>query len=213
MTEISAWMDRLEAALISIDEPSVNAIIDEVQASMTPLDCAENVISPVLRRIGVGWQEGSVSLSQVYLGSKMCERTLDRLLPAAHQNRRSQPKMAIAVLEDYHNLGQKIVWSVLRAGGYEVTNYERQDVPSLAALAKRDEVEVLLVSTLMYRSALRVKDLRKEMINGSISPILMVGGAPFIFDRELWRAVGANEVGDDASAALLIAKKYSEVSK
>jgi methanogenic corrinoid protein MtbC1 len=213
MTETSAWMDRLEAALISIDELAVNAVIEEAQEALTPMDCAEKVISPVLRRIGVGWQEGRVSLSQVYLGSRMCEKALDRLLPPAHQNRRVRPKMAIAVLEDYHNLGQKIVWSILRAGGYEVLNYERQDVPSLAAMAKRDGVEVLMVSTLMYRSALRVKDLRKQMDEESIGPILMVGGAPFIFDKELWQKVGADEVGEDASSALLIAKKYSEGGK
>ena len=210
MTEVSAWIDGLEAALISVDEPSVNTIINEAQASMTPLDCAERVISPALRRMGVGWQEGRVSLSQVYLGGKMCEKALNRLLPAAHQTRKAQPKMAIAVLEDYHNLGQKIVWSVLRAGGYEVLNYDRQEVAPLVAKAKEDGVEVLLVSTLMYRSALRVKELRKEMASNSIAPILAVGGAPFIFDQELWREVGADEVGKDASSALVIVKKYSE---
>lgn len=84
MTEVSAWIDRLEAALISVDEHSVNAIINEAQASMTPLDCAERAISPTLRRIGVGWQKGRASLSQVYLGGKTCEKVLSRLQPAAH---------------------------------------------------------------------------------------------------------------------------------
>ncbi len=210
MAEISEWIDRLEVALTTTDEPLVNSIIDEARSVISPLDCSEYLISPVLSRIGVGWQEGKISLSQVYLGSKMCEKALDRILPSTHQRRRTQPKMAIAVLEDYHNLGQKIVLSALRAGGFEILNYERQDVASLVSKAKEDGIEILLISTLMYRSALKVKDLRKEMEANSIRPVLLVGGAPFFFDKELWIRVGADDVGYDASSANSIIRAHSE---
>lgn len=94
--------------------------------------------------------------------------------------------MAIAILEDIHNLGQKIVWSVLGAGGNGVMCCERQEAAPIVTKAKEDGVEVLMVSTPMYRSALRVKELRKEVASNFIAPVLAVGGAPFIFDQELW---------------------------
>jgi methanogenic corrinoid protein MtbC1 len=195
----------MEARLLALDERGLSLMARDALAGMAPLELAEGVVGPALRRIGLGWQEGAVALSQVYMAGRMSERLLDELLPQAGQVRRSAPRMAIANLEDYHDLGQRIVSSILRASGYQVLAYGRQDVRSLAAMARKDGIELLFVSTLMLRSALRVKDLRKELGNGT-APYLVVGGAPFLFDPTLYLRVKADEMGRDASAALRIAE-------
>lgn len=210
MADISSSVERLEKALLSVNEIEANSIIDETVKDMTPLDCAENLITPVLRRIGEGWTEGRVSLSQIYMGGRICEKAMDRLLPQAKQIRKNQPRVAVAVLEDYHNLGARLLWSVLTASGIEVIDYGHQTVASLASKAKEDRVELLLVSTLMYRSALRNRDLGKALGQGPTRPLLMVGGAPFIFDSELWRVVGADETGTDSSSVMTVVNRMSE---
>jgi len=209
MVEAGSLVDRMEIRLLSLDKEGVEQLVGEALVSMSPLELAERVISPALRRIGEGWQQGKVALSQVYVAGKMCDRLLDDVLPRAQQVRKAQPRMAISNLEDYHNLGQRIVWSVLRASGYEVKNYERQEVRSLASKAKEDGIEVLFVSTLMLRSALRVKDLRKELTSNGTSPHLVVGGAPFLFDRSLYLKVKADEMGRDATDAIRIVERIS----
>ncbi|MDD1771708.1 MAG: cobalamin-dependent protein [Methanomassiliicoccales archaeon] len=211
MADLSDPIDRLEAALRAVNEIEANNIIDDAMGQMTPLECAERLITPVLRRLGTGWVDGDVSLSQVYMGGRICEKALERLLPEAKQTYRVRPKVAIAILEDYHNLGARLLLSVLRASGIDPIYYDHQTVTSLISKAKADGIEVLLVSTLMYRSALKVRDLRKEMVKMSISPVLMVGGAPFLFDEELWRVVGADEMGKDTSAAVKAVNRMSEV--
>jgi methanogenic corrinoid protein MtbC1 len=211
MADISDSVDRLEAALRSVNEIEANKIIDDVAGQMTPLECAEKLITPVLRRLGAGWVDGDVSLSQIYMGGRICEKALGRLLPEAKQTYRKRPKVAIAILEDYHNLGARLLLSVLRASGIDPFYYDHQTVTSLVSKVKEDGIEILLVSTLMYRSALRVRDLRKEMLEMSVSPVLMVGGAPFLFDEELWSVVGADEMGKDTSAAVKVVDRMSEV--
>jgi len=53
--------------------------------------------------------------------------------PAADPERTGLPPMAIAVLEDYHFLGQRLVYSALRASGYSLANYGHCEVDDLVA--------------------------------------------------------------------------------
>jgi hypothetical protein len=158
------FIERMEQDLLSLDESSLRSLVDEAMRSMTPLNVAEDIVSPALRRIGEGWQEGSVALSQVYVAGKMADRFLDQLLPQANTRRRGQPRMAISNLEDYHNLGQRIVWSFLRAAGFEVTNYERQEAATLATLVRRDGIE--MVRWTRRRAGSKVKEAIDKAAQG-----------------------------------------------
>ena len=60
---------------------------------------------------------------------------------------------------------------------------------------------MLLVSTLMLSSALRVRELSALLRNAGSTMKLVVGGAPFLFDERLWREVGADAMGRCATEA------------
>ena len=123
----------------------------------------ENIVLPALERIGKGWEEGRVSLAQVYMSGRICEEVIDRILPPSHPQRKDQPPMAIVVLEDHHLLGKKIIYSALRASGYELLNYGQMDVETVVRNVKTDGIEILLISVLMLPSALKVKQLRNAL--------------------------------------------------
>jgi methanogenic corrinoid protein MtbC1 len=107
--------------------------------------------------------------------------------------------MAIAVLDDYHLLGKRIVHAVLRAGGFELKDYGRVTVDELVNKAKNDRISVLLISTLMLHSALHVRDVVEKIKIEGFGARVVVGGAPFRFDDHLWRDVGADAMGLSAS--------------
>jgi methanogenic corrinoid protein MtbC1 len=90
-----------------------------------------------------------------------------------------QARLGIAVLEDYHLLGKRIVYSILRASGFAVRDYGRRTVEELVRLVQADEIEIPLISTLMLPSALRVKELRKQLSAADLPFKIVVGGAPF----------------------------------
>ena len=100
------------------------------------------------------------------------------------------------MLADHHVLGMRIVRATLSAAGYEATDYGHGiGARELAERALADGIEVLLVSTLMLPSALQVSEL-STLLRGQDSRIkLVVGGAPFLFDKRLWREVGADAMG------------------
>ncbi|MDZ7777050.1 MAG: hypothetical protein U5L09_16260 [Bacteroidales bacterium] len=54
-------------------------------------------------------------------------------------------------------------------------------------MVHKEKIKILLLSVLMLPSALHVKDL-KQKLNGTGVKIV-VGGAPFRFDENLWKEV------------------------
>ena len=165
----------------------------------------ETVVGPVLERIGADWEHGRIALSQVYMSGRICEDIVNSLLPPAGVHRKDQPTMAIAVLEDHHGLGKRIVSSTLRASGFVLADYGHGvTAPTLARKAADEGIEVLLISTLMLRSAHRVFDVRTKLDQLGCKVKIVVGGAPFLFDSRLWQEVGADAMGKSASDAVSI---------
>ena len=156
----------------------------------------ETLVVPSLEEIGRRWEQGNAALSQVYMGGRIMEELVDEFLPSAAPERRNQPAMAIAVLEDYHLLGKRIIYSTLRASGLELTDYGTVSLEEILHHIRRDKIKILLISTLMLTSALRIKDLIQQLADLTSKPLVIAGGAPFRLDPQL-----VQEVGADATAA------------
>ena len=186
----------LERALLALDRVAAQRMVEKATSGPDGLGAVVRLVGESLERIGAGWERGTVALSQVYMGGRICEDLVGRLLPPGDPRRTSQPRLGLAVLEDHHLLGSRILAATLRAAGYELTDYGHGiGAAELAQRALADGIEVLLVSTLMLASALRVRDLSALLRGGGSKIKLVVGGAPFIFDERLWREVGADAMG------------------
>lgn len=164
------------------------------------------LVVPALERIGDEWVAGKVSLASVYMSSRICEEIMTSLLASRSAGpSKPQPRIAIAALLDHHLLGKKLVQLVLRSSGYDVIDFGQGiTVDELVRRVKEAQVEVLLISTLMLPSALKVKDLRRALDDAGLHPRIVVGGAPFRFDDQLWKEVRADAMGVSASDALKI---------
>jgi methanogenic corrinoid protein MtbC1 len=191
---------QFEEALLSVDKITAKRLLTESQ--LAPIQCIEQVVIPALERVGDGWERGTVALSQIYMSGRICEDLVDAFLPPGAPDRKDQPRMAIAVLEDYHLLGKRIVYSMLRASGFGLLDYGRVEADDLVRRAQEDQIQVLLLSTLMLPSALRVKDVRTKLDKMGLQVKIVVGGAPFRFDDQLWQEVGADAMGRNASEAV-----------
>jgi methanogenic corrinoid protein MtbC1 len=200
---------NLEKALLSLDRVTVESILRDSEDDQNTLAKIDQIVVPTLERIGQGWETGKISLAQVYMSGRLCEEMIDKILPPSHPERNNQPPMAIVVLEDHHQLGKRIVYSALRASGYELMNYGQMNVETVVKNIKSDGIKILLVSVLMLPSALRIKTLR-EALNKEKCPVkLLVGGAPFRYDNQLWQEVGADAMGTNPSDALEWVKKFT----
>ena len=199
-TSVAPFREALE----SLDRVKADSIFQQVLLQRTPLEAVEQVVVPALEQIGAAWHAGEVALSQVYMSGRFCEELVDKTLPPSDPDRKHQPRSAIVVLSDYHDLGKRIVYSVMRASGFELFDYGRMDVDALVKRALTDKIRVLLISVLMLPSALKVREVCSGLKENGADIKVIVGGAPFLFDSELWKEVGADAMGSSAAQAVAI---------
>jgi methanogenic corrinoid protein MtbC1 len=201
---------RLSRALVSMEGEEARRMLTDPSGALLPYGEVEALIVPALEHIGRDWEEGRIALSQVYMSGRQCEAIMEDLSIGRGEAARGGPRIAIAVLEDYHLLGMRLVSSVLRASGFSLLVYGRMELESLVVRSAADDVDILLVSVLMIRSALRVRELRRRLDSGGRRVALAVGGAPFRLDKELWREVGADGSADTASGAVALVRGLAE---
>ncbi|MBF0499293.1 MAG: cobalamin B12-binding domain-containing protein [Candidatus Riflebacteria bacterium] len=196
-------------SLLSLDRVGIERLLQEGTLNTDPSRFIETIVVPALERIGSDWENGIVSLAEVYMSSRLCEELLEEFLSAHHIARKAQPRIAIAVLQDYHMLGKRMVLSVMQSAGFAVLDYGHVDVDGLVVLMLKDRIDIILISVLMLASALKVKELRKKLTLSGSKAKIVVGGAPFRFDQRLGLHVEADAVGTFASDAPGIVEKLA----
>lgn len=204
------FANEFHDALAALDRPRIEHLFQQAISCSDRMKAIEELMVPALIQLGEEWNAGKVALSQIYMSSRICEDIVGRILPAMAIERKGQPRQAIAVLCDYHTLGKRIVLSVMRASGFDVLDYGRVDVDELVQRVLADDVKILLISVLMLPSALRVREVRAALVAKGSRVRIAVGGAPFLFDPELWREVGADAMGRNAADAVTIVQRWRE---
>ena len=207
---MDSWADELYEALVALDRPRTEALFQQAVERTSPMHAVETLMVPALIQLGRAWDNGQIALSQIYMSSRICEDIVEHSLPANAAERKTLPRMAIVVLCDYHTLGKRIVLSVLRASGFEVLDYGHMEARELVERVLTDDVKVLLISVLMLPSALKVKEVCAALAARGRPVRVAVGGAPFLFDPELWREVGADAMGRTAADAVTIVQRWAK---
>lgn len=206
MDKLTIHSNDFERALLALDQSKAETIIRKAVGEGSPMEVASKLVSDTLQRIGDAWEDGKLALSQVYMSGVICEEIIDKLLPPASPLRKDQPKMAIGVFEDYHLLGKRIIYSTLRASGFELMDLGGGlKTDSLVRIVQEQRIKVLLLSALMLPSALRVKEVKEKLACDDVK--IVVGGAPFRLDDQLWLEIGADACGKDSSDAIEIVTK------
>ena len=180
-------------ALLDVDKSRCLKFLQGINAEGQNLKKIEEIISESLKIIGDCWEKGTVSLAQVYMSGVICEELFESYTSVDIDALDVKQRVAIAVLLDHHVLGKRIVLTTLKANGYHIMDFGcGLDVDELAELVKKHDIQLLMISTLMLHAALKVKELKTKLIENGYKTKIVVGGAPFRFDSELWQRVGAD---------------------
>lgn len=198
---------------MALDAQRMRGLLELSLSHRTPLEVAEELISPALSKIGVMWEEGEANLAQIFLASKMCDELLSQILPKEAHWRKDSPVIGITNFDDHHSLGKKIVYMVLRADGFDAIDLGWTNSSSIGEAVIENRVDVLLVSTLMLRSALKAKEIPDIIRTNGNKVVMIVGGAPFLFDRELGKEVGAEAIGGSGADASRLINALMEARK
>lgn len=198
-----------EKALIDYNKSKVNKILEHFLAEKNGIDFIDEYIVKSLTSIGDKWERGEVALSQVYMSSRLCEEIASSILAEKKFPNKNVKPIAIVTLENYHTLGKKIVSAVVRSSGFELIDYGSISEPEeIINKVTEDKIKILMISVLMYPSALKIKKISQMLHEKDPSIKILVGGAPFLMDSTLWKEVGADEMGQSAADNIPIIERW-----
>lgn len=185
------------------------AIRRGLDQGLAPEEIVFGVVVPALDKMLDRLTDGSgVSLAQHYMASQIAAEVVDDMVPRFSQSPKTMGRVVIGTAPgDFHNLGKKIVIGCLRAQMIEVFDLGMNvSAERFVEEAVKHEAGVIGVSAMMVHTArgpggaIRVRELlREQALEGRIR--LAVGGAPYRFDPNLYKVVGADAYGDSGLAA------------
>ena len=190
-------------------EAAFRAVNDALASGMTAEDIVFKVVIPAVEemmvRIG---QDPDANLAQHFMTAQIASEVTEKMLEKFAHPPEIIGRVVIGTAHgDLHSLGKRIVMGCLRAMMVDVVDLG-VNVPAerFVAEALTREAQVIAISAMMVHTAngsngsLRVRQLLAEQaLEDRIR--IAVGGAPYRFDGELYRAVGADAFATDGVTA------------
>jgi corrinoid protein of di/trimethylamine methyltransferase len=218
MTGEEVVLHRLSDAVTSFDtEAAVAAAKEAVALKMDPVKAIEEGLAKGLREIGDKFENGELYLPHLIMGADALEaavKVLEGGMGGGSLDSMSKGSVVIGTVEgDIHDLGLRIVASMLRANGFKVYDigFNKKSVEFIEK-AKEANADIIAVSSLMTTTMPFMKDLIEALQAAGLRDrfLVVVGGGPV---TERWsKEIGADGYGRDAAEAVraateLMAKK------
>jgi methylmalonyl-CoA mutase cobalamin-binding domain/chain len=166
-------------------------------------------------------EEQGISLAQHFMAAQIASEVVDEMVPLFHKAPEIVGKVVIGASQgDFHGLGKRIVSGCLKAMMVEVVDLGLNVAPErFVDEALAQDAQVIAISSMMIHTAqgengcCRVRQILKERgVEDRIR--IAVGGAPYRFDPELYRNVGADAWAENGiTAGRVITDLIREVRK
>jgi corrinoid protein of di/trimethylamine methyltransferase len=203
----------LSEAVLSFDADAAAEVARKaVEAGVNPVTAIERGLAVGLREIGDRFESGELWLPHLVLGAEAMEaaiKVLEAHMPRSELESTRAGTVVIGTVEgDIHDLGLRIVASMLRANGFTVHDLGC-DTPSLTFISKAREVDadIIALSSLMTTTMPFMRDVIDALNSAGVRDRykVLVGGGPVT--REWAQAIGADGYGKDAAEAVRVAKE------
>jgi methanogenic corrinoid protein MtbC1 len=190
-------------------EAAFRAVDEALERGMTPEDIVFKVVIPaveeMMTRIA---QDPDANLAQHFMTAQIASEVTEKMLERFEHSPEIIGKVVIGTAYgDLHSLGKRIVMGCLKALMVDVVDLG-VNVPAERFVdeARSRDAQVIAISAMMVHTAngphgcIKVRQLLREQ--GLADRIrIAVGGAPYRFDGELYRAVGADAFATDGVTA------------
>ena len=211
-----------EAIFDTNREQALEIIHAAVAQGVSPEDVVFKIVIPAIEKMVKSISEDfDANLAQHFMTSQIAAEVTEEMLARFKTAPVVAGRVVIGTAEgDLHSLGKRIVMGCLKAQMIEVFDLGVNVTPErfVDESVARD-ARVIGISAMMAHTArgengcLRVRQLLKDRgLEGRIK--IIVGGAPFRFDHDLYRVVQADAWAEDGiTAGKIIAGLIGEVPK
>jgi methanogenic corrinoid protein MtbC1 len=198
-----------EAVFETDKEAAFRAVYEALERGVTAEEIVFKVVIPaveeMMTRIG---QDPDANLAQHFMTAQIASEVTERMLEKFEHSPEIIGRVVIGTAHgDLHSLGKRIVMGCLKAMMVDVIDLG-VNVPAERFVdeARERDAQVIAISAMMVHTAngpqgsLRVRQLLNEQ---ALEDRIMIAvcGAPYRFDGELYRAVGADAYATDGVTA------------
>jgi trimethylamine corrinoid protein len=208
-------------AVVETDKEAAFAVVDAALArGISAEDVVFRVVIPAVEEMMAEITKNpDANLAQHFMTAQIASEVTERMLLKFRRPPEVIGRVVIGTaFGDLHSLGKRIVSGCLRALMVDVSDLG-VNVPAAKFVdtAVAEKAQVIAISSMMVHTATgehgsrEVRQiLRDRGLEGSIR--LVVGGAPYRFDGELYKSVGADAwAADGVTGAKVIAEMIREV--
>lgn len=209
-----------EAIFDTDRDMAMEVIHDAMEKGISPEDVVFKIVIPAIERMIKSISEDfDASLAQHFIASQIAAEITEEMIGKFTKKPSIVGRVVIGTSEgDLHSLGKRIVIGCLKSFMIEVSDIG-VNVPAEKFVdeAVKKNAQVIGISSMMVHTArsdkgcLEVRRILKERkLEDKIK--IIVGGAPFRFDHELYQIVQADAfAADGVTAGNIIAKLIREV--
>ena len=206
--------DLLFQALIHGDRSTVLRIGNEY--TETPQDLKafyQDLLQPVMYRIGELWERGEISVSREHLASSLANTAVSSQYVRVMSEFQPQKGriLVTAASNEFHVLGAQMIANCLEAEGWEV-DYLGADTPSedLVGYIWDQRPDVVALSVTMPFNLIQCKDIvervKKEFQESR--PKIMLGGLAFANHSEIVQRIGGDGYAEDCTQAIELVEQW-----
>lgn len=167
-----------------------------------------SVFQPVQREIGRLWQKNKISVAQEHYSTAVTQFIMANLYPQIFKTVKKDIKFAgLSVSSELHEVGIRMVTDIFELEGWD-TYYLGANTPadSVIEMINLYEIDVVGISATMSFHVSKVRDMIsgiRQQTDGRT--VIIVGGYPFLQDKDLGDSIGADGFAKDADKAVEIA--------
>ncbi len=174
------------------------------------------VFQPCLREIGRLWQLNEITVAHEHYCTASTQLIMSQLYPYLFNTPKNGLRLVATCIQgNLHEVGMRMVADFFEMEGWD-TVYLGANTPmeSILLMLVEHKADVLAISATLGLHIGHVKKLIEKVHQqfGAARPKIIVGGAPFSSDPNLWQTLHADGCGSDAMEAIEIARQLVKIS-
>jgi methanogenic corrinoid protein MtbC1 len=211
-----------EAIFDTDRDRALKVVRDAVDRGVSPEDVVFKIVLPAMDLMVKAISENfDANLAQHFMTAQIADTVTSEMVAKFSKAPESIGRVVIGTASgDMHSLGKRIVIGCMKTRMIEVTDVGVNVSPERFVEEAVDlNADVICISAMMVHTAkgengpIKVRQLLKERgLEGKIK--IVVGGAPYRFEPELYKTVGADDWAiDGVTAGKVIANLIAEAKK
>ena len=210
--DVMEILENIKQAVIDMEvEKTADLTGKALKNGIDPEDLLNKGLAPAMDIVGEQYEKGARYIPEMLASAEAMKGAMELLKPLLTKAEvKSAGKVVIGTVEgDLHDIGQQLVSMMLEGASFEVHNLG-SEVPAerFVDVLNEERPDIVGMSALLTTTMLRMPEVIKALKEAGIRDQVkvMIGGAPVT--QEFAKEIGADGYGEDAAAAMKLAKSF-----